>query len=63
MSEIVRILHQAHVTADPVHLMRLFGISGATAMKYVQPHTPNAPPSSLAVRLRSHTRSDEGILA
>jgi hypothetical protein len=26
---------RVRITADPVHLMRLFGISDATAMKYV----------------------------
>ena len=30
-----RILDEARHTADPVHLMRVFGISDATAMKYV----------------------------
>ena len=30
-----RILDEARHTADPVHLMRVFGISAATAMKYV----------------------------
>ncbi|MGH3192296.1 MAG: hypothetical protein ACRDOL_34615 [Streptosporangiaceae bacterium] len=30
-----RILNEAQHTADPVHLMRVFGISDATAMKYV----------------------------
>ncbi len=30
-----RILHEAALTADPVHLIRLFGISSATAMSYV----------------------------
>ncbi len=30
-----RILDEARHTADPVRLMRLFGISDATAMKYV----------------------------
>jgi integrase len=30
-----RILDEARHTADPVHLMRVFGISGTTAMKYV----------------------------
>ncbi|MFE3106797.1 hypothetical protein [Kitasatospora indigofera] len=35
-----RILHEAQVTADPIHLMRLFGISAATAMKYVRAAHP-----------------------
>jgi hypothetical protein len=30
-----RILDEARVTADPVHLMRVFGISATTAMRYV----------------------------
>jgi hypothetical protein len=30
-----RILDEARRTADPVRLVRTFGISGATAMKYV----------------------------
>ncbi|MFC6083005.1 hypothetical protein [Sphaerisporangium aureirubrum] len=30
-----RILDEARHTADPVHLMRVFGISAKTAMKYV----------------------------
>lgn len=30
-----RILHEAHQTADPVHLMKLFGISATTAVRYV----------------------------
>lgn len=35
-----RILDEAHVTADPVHLMRLFGIADATAVKYVRAAHP-----------------------
>lgn len=30
-----RILHEAALTADPVHLIRLFGVSSATAMHYI----------------------------
>jgi hypothetical protein len=30
-----RILDEAKHTADPIHLMRVFGISATTAMKYV----------------------------
>jgi hypothetical protein len=30
-----RILDEARHTADPVHLMRVFGISDTTAMKYL----------------------------
>jgi site-specific recombinase XerD len=35
-----RIYHEAQVTADPIHLMRLFGISASTAMRYVQTAHP-----------------------
>ncbi|MFH8736842.1 hypothetical protein [Streptomyces sp. NPDC017964] len=31
-----RLLDEAHETADPVHLMRVFGIADTTAMRYVQ---------------------------
>jgi hypothetical protein len=30
-----RVLDEAHETADPVHIMRLFGLSSTTAMTYV----------------------------
>lgn len=30
-----RILHEAHETEDPLHLIRLFGISATTAMRYI----------------------------
>jgi integrase len=35
-----RILNEASVTADPVHLMRLFGISAGTAMRYIHAAHP-----------------------
>jgi hypothetical protein len=35
-----RILDEAHETADPVHLMRVFGIAPDTAMKYVKAAHP-----------------------
>ena len=35
-----RILHEAALTADPVHLIRLFGISPGTAMRYVSAAHP-----------------------
>ncbi|MEU0041003.1 hypothetical protein [Streptomyces sp. NPDC006333] len=35
-----RILHEARLTSDPVHLMRLFGISDTTAVKYVSAAHP-----------------------
>ncbi len=42
-----RILDEARHTADPVHLMRVFGISATTAMKYVyaaHPERRSTPP-------------------
>jgi hypothetical protein len=30
-----RILDEAHASTDPLHLMRLFGISEVTAMRYI----------------------------
>lgn len=36
-----RILDEAHETADPVHLMRVFGIAPETAMKYVKAAHPH----------------------
>lgn len=36
-----RILDEAHETADPVHLMRVFGIADTTAMKYVKAAHPD----------------------
>lgn len=36
-----RILHEAAVAADPVHLIRLFGISAKTAMRYLQAAHPD----------------------
>lgn len=35
-----RLLDEAHETADPVHLMRVFGISDTTALKYVRAAHP-----------------------
>lgn len=35
-----RILHEAAVTADPVHLIRLFGISVKTAMRHIRSAHP-----------------------
>jgi hypothetical protein len=35
-----RILDEARETADPLHLMRVFGISATTAMKYVHAAHP-----------------------
>ena len=35
-----RFLDEAHETEDPIHLMRVFGISDATAMKYLRAAHP-----------------------
>lgn len=35
-----RVLHEAQLTGDPVHLMRLFGIAAETAMKYIRAAHP-----------------------
>ncbi|MFG2357483.1 hypothetical protein [Streptomyces sp. NPDC048521] len=40
-----RILNEAAESADPLRLMRLFGVTEQTAMRYVTAATPNAPPS------------------
>jgi hypothetical protein len=42
-----RILHEAHETADPLRLMRLFGISDGTAMRYVGTAHPEKTVRSL----------------
>ncbi|MEU8548883.1 hypothetical protein AB0C81_18135 [Streptomyces roseoverticillatus] len=36
-----QILDEAHEIADPVHLMRVFGITDTTAMKYVKAAHPH----------------------
>ncbi|WP_461112559.1 hypothetical protein, partial [Streptomyces chlorus] len=36
-----RIFDEAHEIADPVHLMRVFGIAPETAMKYVKAAHPH----------------------
>jgi hypothetical protein len=36
-----RILHEARHTADPVHLIHLFGIHPSTAVKYVNAAHPD----------------------
>jgi hypothetical protein len=36
-----RVLHEAQHAADPVHLIRLFGISTSTAVKYVNAAHPD----------------------
>ncbi|MFC7819541.1 MULTISPECIES: hypothetical protein [unclassified Streptomyces] len=36
-----RVLDEAHETADPVHLMRVFGIAPDTATKYVKAVHPH----------------------
>jgi hypothetical protein len=40
-----RILDEARHTADPVHLMRVFGLSAHPAMKYIQAAHPGRGPS------------------
>ena len=35
-----RVLNEAVHTADPVHLMRIFGVSKATAINYVKTAHP-----------------------
>jgi hypothetical protein len=40
-----RILDEARHTADPVHLMRVFGLSAKPAMKYVQAAHPDRGPA------------------
>jgi hypothetical protein len=40
-----RILDEARHTADPVHLMRVFGLSAHPAMKYIQAAHPERGPS------------------
>jgi hypothetical protein len=44
-----RVLDEARQTADPVRLMRLFGVSGTTAMKYVARSGRAPPPPGGAV--------------
>jgi hypothetical protein len=43
-----RIPDEARHTADPVHLVRVFGINAATAMAYVQAAGVSSPGSELA---------------
>jgi hypothetical protein len=40
-----RILDEARHTADPIHLMRVFGLSAHPAMKYIQAAHPDRGPS------------------
>jgi hypothetical protein len=35
-----RILDEAKYSADPIHLMKVFGISDSTAMKYIRAAHP-----------------------
>ncbi|MFF2819626.1 hypothetical protein ACFVT9_29410 [Kitasatospora cineracea] len=42
-----RIFHEAQLTADPLHLIRLFGISEVTAVRYVQAAHPERTGKSL----------------
>ena len=34
------LLHEATITEDPLHLMRVFGVSAATAMRYLHAAHP-----------------------
>jgi len=40
-----RILDEARHTADPIHLMRVFGLTAKPAMKYVQAAHPERGPA------------------
>lgn len=42
-----RIFHEAQLTADPLHLMRLFGISEDTAVRYVHAAHPERTSKTL----------------
>lgn len=42
-----RILDEARRTADPVHLMRVFGITDGTAMNYIYAARPDKRPARL----------------
>jgi hypothetical protein len=42
-----RIYDEARYTADPVHLMRLFGLGKTTAMKYVTAAHPDKKPDPI----------------
>jgi hypothetical protein len=42
-----RILDEARRTADPVHLMRVFGITDGTAMNYIYAAHPDKRPTRL----------------
>lgn len=68
---IVRLPDEAHETADPVHLMRVFGISDTTALKYVgaaHPHRSGPEPTQASAvpnpgySRDTHQRGDELIL-
>jgi hypothetical protein len=42
-----RIYDEARHTVDPVHLMRLFGLSTTTAMKYITAAHPDKRPAPI----------------
>jgi hypothetical protein len=42
-----RLLDEARATADPVHLMRVFGITPDTAMNYIYAAHPDRRPTRL----------------
>lgn len=47
VGRIDRIVDEAQLTADPLHLMRLFGISEVTAVRYIhaaRPERTGKPP-------------------
>jgi hypothetical protein len=44
-----RILHEARETADPLRLMRLFGIGDGTAMRYIAAAHPEKTAASHAL--------------
>ncbi|MFE3111455.1 hypothetical protein ACFXKJ_24585 [Kitasatospora indigofera] len=46
-TRIDRIFHEAQLTADPIHLIRLFGISEVTAVRYVHAAHPERTGKSL----------------
>jgi len=42
-----RVLDEARATADPVHLMRVFGVTAETALKYIYTAHPDKRPANL----------------
>lgn len=56
-----RILDEARDTADPIHLMRVFGLSATTAVKYVQAAHPTGAPSIPSRRRGPQRLAIDGI--